>query len=68
MTQAFPDVNPGERLTGLFWPDEGVRFFHNGRLRADIADAEFARKFFAIWLSPKSSQPKLRLALLGSAA
>jgi len=68
MTQAFPDVSPGERLTGVFWPDEGVRFFHNGRLRADIADAEFARNFFAIWLSPKSSQPKLRLALLGSAA
>jgi hypothetical protein len=43
-----------------------VRFFHNGKLRADVTDPDFARAFIAIWLSPKTSEPKLRLALLGS--
>ena len=32
------------------------------------ADAAFAAAFFAIWLSPKTSEPKLRQALLGSGA
>ncbi len=66
MKQAFPDVIEGDRLIGLHRPGEGARFFHNGRLRADVADPDFARAFFAIWLSPKTSEPKLRLALLGT--
>ena len=68
MRQAFPDVRDGDRMTGLHRPGEGVRFFHNGKLRADVADPDFARAFFAIWLSPRTSEPKLRLALLGSGA
>ncbi len=31
-----------------------------------IRDAEFARRFFAIWLSPRTSEPQLRRELLGS--
>jgi len=68
MKQAFPDVSDGDRMIGLHRPGEGVRFFHNDRLRADVTDPDFARAFFAIWLSPKTSEPKLRLALLGSGA
>ncbi len=68
MKQAFPDVRDGDRMTGLHRPGEGARFFHNGELRADVADPDFARAFFAIWLSPRTSEPKLRLALLGSGA
>ena len=66
MKQVFPDVIEGDRLIGLHRPGEGVSFFHNGKLRAEVADPEFARDFFAIWLSPKTSEPKLRLALLGA--
>ena len=66
MKQAFPDVAPGDRLTGLYRPGEDTRFFHNGKLRVEVADADFGQAFFAIWLSPKTSEPKLRLALLGS--
>jgi hypothetical protein len=66
MMQAFPDVTEGDRLIGLHRPGEGARFFHNGKLRADVPDPDFARAFFAIWLSPKTSEPKLRLALLGA--
>jgi hypothetical protein len=32
----------------------------------DIADAEFARLFFGIWLSPRTSAPALRQALMGN--
>lgn len=67
MKQAFPDVVKGDRITGVQRPDEGVRFFHNGTLRSDIRDTDFTRRFFGIWLSPQTSEPKLRQSLLGAA-
>ena len=65
MTQAFPDVTKGDRLTGLHRPGEAASFFLNGKPRGDVRDAEFARRFFGIWLSPQTSEPKLRAGLLG---
>ena len=65
MTQAFPDVQRGDRLTGIYEPGVGVRFLHNGRTTANVRDPQFAQRFFAIWLGPKSSEPALREALLG---
>ena len=35
-----------------------------GRTVGEVADAEFARLFFGIWLSPRTSEPQLRQALL----
>ena len=35
-----------------------------GRVVGEVADAAFARLFFGIWLSPKTSEPALRQALL----
>ena len=67
MVAAFPDVVSGDRLTGLHQPGRGARFFHNARPTRDVADAEFARLFFGIWLSPRSPEPALRQALLGAA-
>jgi hypothetical protein len=64
MRALFPDVKAGERLTGIHQPGAGARFVFNGRVVGEIADAEFARLFFGIWLSPQTSEPKLRLALL----
>jgi len=64
MTALFPDVEKGWRLTGMHLPEEGARFFLNGTLLGDIADPAFSTAFFAIWLDPKTSAPKLRLALL----
>lgn len=32
----------------------------------EVADPEFARLFFGIWLSPNTSEPALRQALLAS--
>jgi len=66
MTRIFPDVRAGDRITGVHRPGAGARFFVNGRLQGDLADADFARLFFGIWLSPRTSEPALRAALLGS--
>jgi Chalcone isomerase-like len=65
LKQTFPDVAKGERITGVYRPGESARFFFNGKAIGEVRDAEFARRFFGIWLSPKTSEPKLRMALLG---
>ncbi|MES2957928.1 MAG: chalcone isomerase family protein [Pseudomonadota bacterium] len=67
MKALFPDVQPGDRITGVHRPGEGVRFHVNGGLIGELRDASFARLFFGIWLSPRTSEPQLRNALLGSA-
>jgi len=65
MTQIFPDVGAGDRITGVHRPGQSARFHVNGRLAGEVRDAAFARLFFGIWLSPRTSEPKLRAALLG---
>jgi len=60
----LPDVAPGERLTGLYQPGQGMRLWHGSRDLGAIDDAELARLFFGIWLSPRTSEPGLRSALL----
>ena len=57
MRTIFPDVNKGDRITGLQIPGEAARFWVNGQSRGELRDAEFTRLFFGIWLSPRSSQP-----------
>jgi Chalcone isomerase-like len=68
MTTLFPDVDAGDRITGVQRPGEGARFFANGAARGEVRDPEFARLFFGIWLSEQSSQPALRRALLGGSS
>ena len=65
---ALPDVQAGDRLVGLYQPGSGATFALNGRTVGTVADPEFARLFFGIWLSPLTSQPGLRTALLGTHA
>lgn len=64
LREALPNVKKGDRLMGLHRPGVGVVFWSNGKRSGEVRDAEFARQFFAIWLSPKTSEPKLRRALL----
>lgn len=66
MTRLFPDVRGGDRLTGVQRPGQAARFFLNGALRGEVPDADFTRLFFGIWLSPRTSEPKLRAQLLGA--
>ncbi|MDU9391868.1 chalcone isomerase family protein [Pseudomonas sp. zfem002] len=67
MRQAFVDVRPGMRITGVYLPGQGCRFYVDGELRRQIDEAAFARAFFAIWLDPRAREPQLRQALLGRA-
>ncbi|TDL93740.1 hypothetical protein EBP26_15365 [Stutzerimonas stutzeri ATCC 17588 = LMG 11199] len=65
MQQAFVDVTPGERITGVYLPGQGCRFYVNDRLHHEVTDPLFAEAFFAIWLDPRSRDQKLRRNLLG---
>ena len=65
---ALPDVQPGDRLVGLYQPASGVTFELRGRAVGTVADPAFARLFFGIWLSPQTSEPQLRTELLGTTA
>ena len=65
LTQAFPDVKPGDRLTGVRGSDGVNRFYANGQPTSSIADPEFGRLFFGIWLSSNTSEPALRRELIG---
>ncbi|PTT20662.1 hypothetical protein DBR12_08780 [Acidovorax sp. HMWF029] len=63
---ALPDVKPGDRLLGLYQPGAGAVFKMGGRVVGEVADAEFSRLFFGIWLSPQTSEPGLRRELLAA--
>ena len=64
LAAVLPDVQPGERLTGLYQPGLGMRLWRGQQALGAIDDAELARRFFGIWLSPRTSDPGLRSALL----
>jgi Chalcone isomerase-like len=65
MKKIFPDVKAGDALAGLHQPGQGVKFFRNGKLLAEVADSKFAEAFFAIWLDAKTPVPELRNKLIG---
>ncbi|MEY8878136.1 MAG: chalcone isomerase family protein [Leptothrix sp. (in: b-proteobacteria)] len=67
MKAVFPDVHPGDRLTGWHRPGQGVAFHHNGKPAGSVADPAFAPLFFGIWLSPRNGEAALRASLLGLA-
>ncbi len=64
LRRVFPDVKEGDSIVGVHYPGQGARFYHQGLLTGEVSDAEFARKFFAIWLDPATRSPSLRAALL----
>ncbi len=68
MTAIFPDVVEGTHITGVYLPNEGARFYRDGKLLGEILDPEFGHAFFAIWLDPKTTGGPLREALLADAA
>lgn len=65
MKAIFPNVVDGTSLRGTNVPGKGIAFQKDGTAIGGINDAEFAKRFFEIWLSPKSSDKKLRAKLLG---
>ena len=67
LLRVLPDVKKGDRITGINRVGEGALFLVNGKPAGEIRDAEFARLFFGIWLSPKTSEPQMRSELLAEA-
>ena len=67
MRKLFPNIKKGDRLFGIHKVGEGAVFKMNGKAIGEVRDSEFARIFFGIWLSPKTSQPQMRKELLGAA-
>lgn len=63
MAKIFPDVKAGDSIIGHYRPD-GAAFIYNGRPAGEIMEPEFARRFFGIWLDPRTSAPDLRALLL----
>lgn len=61
----WPDVAEGDQL--LFVVDENhhSRFYHNQNLVGTIESKDFSKRFSAIWLSEKTTAPKVRKKLLG---
>ena len=67
LMRVIPDVKKGDRVLGENRPDVGAVFRVNGQLSGEIRDVEFARLFFGIWLSPQTSEPAMRSALMTGA-
>jgi len=65
LAQLWPDVSKGDVLTLEINEEERATFFLNGERLGTMDDADFAQQFVDIWLSPESSRPELRLALIG---
>jgi len=64
MKGLFPDVREGSQISGVYIPNQGARFYLDGKLLGEIEDVEFAQAFFAIWLDPRTSASSLRKQLL----
>jgi hypothetical protein len=64
MDRVFPDIKAGDRLVGVSVPGREARFYSQDRFLGTVADPEFARAFFSIWLDPATSEPKLRAQML----
>lgn len=65
LARIWPDVSTGDVLEIRVDEQERNTFFVNNQALGGIEDQEFARHFLDIWLSPDTSRPELRLALIG---
>jgi len=57
-------VVQGDRITGVHLPGQGAEFWVNGQRAGLLADPQFARLFFGIWLDERTSEPQLRARLI----
>lgn len=62
----MPSFSDGDTLTFTYVPRAGVTVAVNGVRRGVIADADFARSLFSIWLGPRPPSGDLKRGLLGS--
>jgi hypothetical protein len=65
LADMWPDVKANDVLTLELAPSGDATFFHNGSQLGTLDDADFGQHFVDIWLSPDTTRPKMRLALIG---
>ena len=65
MEQYFPDMQNGDEAIMVALPEGGMSFYHNSEKRGQTDDLEFAKAFFAIWLSDDALKPDLSRRLRG---
>ncbi|MDV6330748.1 hypothetical protein [Asticcacaulis sp. 201] len=63
----LPDIKTGDTSTLVRTSTGATAFYHRNRFIGQIAEPAFSANFFAICLSPKTTQPALRRSLLGEA-
>ena len=66
MTTLWPDIRKNDTLTLELEENDRSTFYFNGQRLGSVEDTDFGRHFLDIWLSPETSQPELRLALIGA--
>ena len=62
MTTLFPAVDQGDKLLGVYKPNEGAEFWFNQKRLGLIDDPQFSKLFFGIWLHEATSAPEIRQA------
>jgi hypothetical protein len=65
LAELWPDVAEGDVLSLLVDDRNVSTFYRNGERLGTLEDPDFGQHFLDIWLSPDTSRPELRLALLG---
>jgi Chalcone isomerase-like len=64
LNKAYDDVKDGDRITAIYTSSGGIELYLNAKKMAESDDKVFAKHFFDIWLSSKTSEPDLRKSLL----
>ena len=67
MDGLFVDVKEGDRIVGIYKPNQATKFLLNDKPLGVIQDPEFGLAFFGIWLNEETKDKDLRAALLGAA-
>jgi len=65
MEAIFPNVSPGQSITGVRTSSGKAAFYLGSRRIGTISDAAFTRRFFSIWLGNRTGNPTLRAKLVG---
>ena len=63
--RVWPDIKKGDKLLFRVENDGASEFYFNSESLKKIDDISFGKAFLAIWLSEKSSYPKVRKKLIG---
>ncbi|MEP3048324.1 MAG: chalcone isomerase family protein [Roseibium sp.] len=66
MKAIFPNVSPGQSITGVRTAQGGTLFYLDNRKIGSINDPAFSKSFFSIWLGNRTRNSQLRAQLVGA--